>query len=97
LEKVGVKILNDEYSSPVKEQKLKGLVFVLTGSLSALSREEAKQKIRSLGGEVSESVSLKTNYVVVGENPGSKYEKAKELGVKIISEKDFLKMIKEKV
>ena len=48
-----------------------------------MSRDEAKENIRALGGEISESISLKTSYVVVGENPGSKYEKPKELGVRI--------------
>jgi DNA ligase (NAD+) len=78
---------------PVKK-KLLGKTFVLTGELDSLSREEAKAKIRELGGDVSSSVSKKTDFVVVGHQPGSKYEKAKKLGVKIISEKEFLEMIK---
>jgi len=73
--------------------KLKRMKFVLTGALVSMSRDEAKEKIRSLGGEVMESVSKNTNYLVAGESPGSKYEKAKELGVKIINEKEFLKLI----
>ncbi len=76
-----------------KSGPLKGKLFVLTGTLSSLEREAAKEKVRSLGGSVSESVSKKTTYVVAGENPGSKYAKAKELGVKIIGEKEFLKLI----
>jgi len=91
LEKVGVRIEN-QISKP-QFQKLKGLVFVLTGSLKSMSREEAKERIRFLGGEVSESVSKKTNYLVLGENPGSKYEKAKKLGIKIIDEKEFKRLI----
>jgi DNA ligase (NAD+) len=59
-----------------------------------MSREEAKEKIRALGGEASESVSKKTSYVVVGVEPGSKYEKAKKLGIAVLDEKEFLKMIK---
>jgi DNA ligase (NAD+) len=59
-----------------------------------MTRDEAKEKVRLLGGNVSSSVSKKTDYVVCGESPGSKYEKAKKLGVKIISEEEFLKMIK---
>jgi len=59
-----------------------------------MSRDEAKAKIRELGGDISESVSSKTSYVIVGNDPGSKAEKAKKLGVKIISEKEFLKLIK---
>ncbi len=76
-----------------KSGPLKGKIFVLTGTLSSLEREDAKEKIRSLGGSVSESVSKKTTYVIVGENPGSKYEKAGELGVKTINEKEFLKIL----
>ena len=73
--------------------KLKGLKFVLTGSLDAISRDQAKEKIRLLGGEAVESVSSKTDYVVVGKDPGSKYDKAKKLGVKILNEKEFLGII----
>jgi DNA ligase (NAD+) len=77
-----------------EENKLQGLTFVLTGSLSGLTREEARDKIRQLGGKVASSVSKNTDYVVAGEEPGSKYEKAKELGVKVIGEDEFLKMIR---
>ncbi len=73
--------------------KLSGKTFVLTGSMENIGRDEAKNKIKSLGGEVSESVSKKTSYVVVGENPGSKFDKAKELGVSILDEKAFLDLI----
>ena len=74
--------------------RLKGLKFVLTGTLASISRDKAKERIKELGGEALESVSKNTDYVVAGENPGSKYERAKELGVKIIDEKKFLDMIK---
>ncbi|MFH1246447.1 MAG: NAD-dependent DNA ligase LigA [Candidatus Liptonbacteria bacterium] len=70
--------------------KLSGKTFVLTGSLESISREEAKEKIRAMGGDVSESVSKKTSYVVAGVDPGSKYDKAKSLGVEIMDEKEFL-------
>jgi len=73
--------------------KLKGKIFVLTGSLADITREEAKAKIREKGGDISSSVSRNTDYVVAGEEPGSKYDKAKELGVKIIGEKELLKML----
>ena len=73
--------------------KLKNLTFVFTGILKSMSREKAKAKIISLSGTVNESVSSKTDYVVAGENPGSKYDQAKKLGVNIISEGEFLKML----
>jgi DNA ligase (NAD+) len=72
---------------------LQGKTFVLTGTLSALTRDEAKDQIKKLGGDVSESVSKKTDYVIVGENPGSKADKAQILGVEILNEKEFLDLI----
>jgi len=74
-------------------RKFAGLTFVLTGELENYSRAEAKEIIRTLGGDVSSSVSKNTDYVLLGENPGSKYGNAKKLGVKIISEAEFKKMI----
>ncbi|MFA6585791.1 MAG: NAD-dependent DNA ligase LigA [Candidatus Paceibacterota bacterium] len=76
-----------------KEGKLKGLTFVLTGTLSQMSRELAKEKIISLGGKVSSSVSKNTSFVVAGEEAGSKLKNAEKLGVKIIYEKEFLDML----
>ncbi len=75
-------------------QVFKNMSFVFTGELEKISRDEAKEKVRELGGDASESVSKKTSFVVVGSNPGSKYDKAKKLGVEILDEKQFLKMIK---
>jgi DNA ligase (NAD+) len=75
-------------------QKLKGETFVLTGSLKSMTRGEAKKKIRMLGGDPSNSVSRETDYLVVGENPGSKLGQAEKLGVKRIGEKEFLEMLK---
>ncbi|MDR3609170.1 MAG: NAD-dependent DNA ligase LigA [Ignavibacteriaceae bacterium] len=69
--------------------------FVLTGSLSELSREEAKDKIIALGGKVISSISKKTDYLVVGEKPGSKFDKAKALAIKIINEKEFIELLNE--
>ena len=82
------------YKLRIKNKKLKDLNFVLTGSLETITRDEAKDRIRQLGGDISESVSEKTNFIVVGREPGSKYNKAKKLGIKTINEKEFLKMTK---
>jgi len=86
-----VKIQN--YQLQTTNYKLANKTFVLTGTLETMSRDEARGKIRELGGNISESVSSKTNYVVVGSDPGSKAQKAKKLGVKILSEKEFLELI----
>ena len=74
--------------------KLEGKTFVLTGTLANMSREEAKEKIRAAGGDASESVSKKTDSVVAGTEPGSKYEKAQKLEVKIIDEEEFKRLLK---
>lgn len=73
--------------------KFSGLIFVLTGTLSGMSRELAKEKILKSGGKVSGSVSKNTSYVLAGENPGSKLDDAKKLNVKVIKEEEFLKML----
>ena len=70
-----------------------GKTFVLTGTMESLSRDEAKAKIRAQGGSVSSSVSAKTNYVVAGSDAGSKLDKAHELGIKVIIEEEFLKLV----
>lgn len=77
----------------VDELIFKDMTFVLTGTMETLGRDEAKAKIKELGGSVSSSVSKKTTYVVAGENPGSKYDKAQDLGVKILDEEAFLKLL----
>lgn len=92
-EKVGVRVLKQETSE--KSSKLKGLTFLFTGTLDTLSREKAEEAVRENGGDVSSSVSKETDYVVAGEEPGSKYDRAKKLGVKIVSEKEFLKLVNE--
>lgn len=73
-----------------RKQKNSGKTFVLTGTLTTMTRDEAKERIRQLGGEISSSVSSNTNYVVVGKNPGSKFDQAKKLGVRILDEMDFI-------
>jgi DNA ligase (NAD+) len=67
--------------------------FVLTGTLPSMSRDEASAKIEAIGGHVSSSVSKKTDYVLAGSEAGSKLEKAKQLGVKIIGEKEFRRLL----
>jgi DNA ligase (NAD+) len=77
----------------VKSQKFAGKSFVFTGGLANRSREEAGEIVQQHGGKVSGSVSKKTDYVVVGADPGSKYDKAKELGVSILTESEFEKLL----
>ncbi len=77
----------------INELPFAGLKFVLTGELSSMTRQEAAEKIKNLGGQTSESVSKKTNYVVAGEKPGGKYVKAQSLGVSILDEESFIKML----
>lgn len=76
------------------QSKVFDKTFVVTGTLVSLTREEAKAKIRELGAKVLSALNAKLDFLIVGENPGSKAAKAKELGVKILSEKEFLKLIK---
>ena len=76
-----------------RSKKLAGKTFVVTGTLENLSRQQAEQAIRQAGGKSSSSVSKKTDFVLAGENPGSKLDKAGELGIEVIDEKQFLKMI----
>jgi DNA ligase (NAD+) len=90
LEKAGLKPTAEKRK---KTSQLEGLTFVLTGTLPNLSREEAKARIESAGGRVSGSVSKKTNYVVAGEDAGSKLDKARELGVNVIDEDALEKLL----
>lgn len=87
-------IISKQTTINKQQGKLFGQSFVLTGTLGSMTRDQAKEKIRALGGEINESVSKNTTAVVAGENPGSKYNKAKKLGVKILVEKDFLQLVK---
>lgn len=92
LERLGVALKRTEAIKT--DSAIVGKTFVLTGTLETMSRDEAKQLIKNSGGKVSGSVSVKTDYVVSGEEAGSKLDKAKELKVKIIDEKEFLKLVK---
>ena len=85
--------VNFESKRVITDTRFAGKIFVLTGALSKFTREEATEKIELFGGKASGSVSKKTSYVVVGENAGSKERKARELGIPILSEDDFLSMI----
>jgi len=91
LKKDGVRITALKAKGP---QPLKGKTFVFTGGLEKMTRPEAEELVRSLGGHPSSSVSKTTDYVVAGFDPGSKFDKAKKLGVKILSEADFQKLVK---
>ena len=93
LKKAGVWPQMQKAEGKKQEGAFTGLTFVVTGTLPTLSREGAKEFIESNGGKVTDSVSKKTSYLVLGENPGSKFEKAKSLGVKIIGEEELRKMI----
>ncbi|MEO0085100.1 MAG: NAD-dependent DNA ligase LigA [candidate division WOR-3 bacterium] len=90
LEAAGLQFAERGASGP---KPLAGMRFVLTGTLEHFSREQATELILGLGGSVSSSVSRKTDFVVAGSSPGSKYDKARELGVAIISEPEFVKMV----
>jgi DNA ligase (NAD+) len=85
--------VNFESKRVITDARFSGMTFVLTGALTKFTRDEATEKIELLGGKASGSVSKKTTYVVVGENAGSKERKARELGIPILSEDDFLEMI----
>lgn len=93
LEEGGVQVIFPERRSG--ERPWQGKIFVLTGELSAFTRDDAKAMIKERGGSVSSSVSQKTDYVVVGENPGSKYADAQRLGVSILNEDEFKKLLAE--
>lgn len=90
IESLGVAVLNEKRRA--KNTRLAGKKIVVTGTLISLSRDEAKKRIREAGGSWVSSVSKNTDFVVVGQNPGSKQEKAKALGIIILDEKEFLKL-----
>jgi DNA ligase (NAD+) len=92
LRKAGLNFKEEVFA--VKKTALTGKTVVFTGELESYSRIQAEELVRKLGGNPSSSVSKNTDFVVIGENPGSKYDKAKKLGVKIINEKEFMEMIR---
>jgi DNA ligase (NAD+) len=95
LKDLGVKYPRGAARAKPASQKYSDQTFVFTGALKTMSRQEAESKVESLGGRASSSVSQKTDFVVVGKDPGSKSDKAKILGVKILTEDEFLKMLRE--
>ena len=95
IEKLRVAGVNMTCRMQQADSRFAGMIFVLTGALTKFTREQATEQIERFGGKASGSVSKKTSYVVVGENAGSKERKARELGIPILSEDDFLAMIQE--
>lgn len=93
IEKLRRNGVNFESKTAVSDTRFAGMTFVLTGALAKFTRDEATERIEQFGGKVSGSVSKKTNYVVVGENAGSKERKARELNVPVLSEDQFLEML----
>ena len=89
--KGGVRVIEEKTSK--ESSRLAGKTFVLTGTLESMGRDQAKDRVRELGGDIPSTVSKNTDYVVVGSEPGSKYEKAKKLGVRVINEREFVKLI----
>ena len=99
LEKAGIRIKKEKLAPHRPSEArtgagLKDKIFVFTGEMESISREKGKEKVKALGGKTHNSISKNTDFLVLGQNPGSKYEKAKNLGIKIISEKEFLDIIK---
>jgi DNA ligase (NAD+) len=88
---------SEETTAEMEDKPLSGLTFVITGSLEGLNRNEAKNFIQSKGGKVTGSVSRKTDYVLIGEKPGSKLEKARALDIKIINEQRLMELIEGKL
>ena len=86
--------VNMKSKTVIQDERFKGMTFVLTGTLPTLKRAEASKIIESFGGKTSSSVSKKTTYVLAGEESGSKLDKANKLGIEVISEEEFMGMVK---
>lgn len=93
LQRAGVKLEEEAKIQMMTNSRISGKTFVLTGTLNSMSRPEAEKRIKALGGKAGSSVSKKTDYLVAGSEPGSKLEKAQELGITILDESSFLEMI----
>jgi len=96
LRRAGLHMAEERPEAEEKPQPLAGLTFVITGTLSSMTREEAKNFIESLGGRVSNSVSRKTSFLIVGENPGSKLQKAQQLGVPTLDEEGLFRLAQQR-
>ena len=96
LRRAGVRLEKEKVGeAKTKEASLTGLEFVLTGKLESFSRQEAEARVKALGGKAGSDVTKKTSYVVVGADPGSKANKAGKLGIKILTEEEFLKLLSQ--
>lgn len=93
LQELGLNMKEEKAAST--SRALQGKTFVLTGTMETMTRQEASEKIEALGGKTSSSVSKKTSYVVAGKDPGSKYEKARSLGVTILDEAQFIELVEQ--
>ncbi len=96
IEKLKRAKVNLENTAIKKEDIISGLTFCVTGTLKGYSREEIKKYIESLGGHFTDTVTKKTNYLIVGNNPGSKLQKAEKFGVEIITEEEFLRLVEQR-
>jgi len=96
IEKLKRAKVNLENTAIEEEDILSGLTFCVTGTLKGYSREEIKKYIESLGGHFTDTVTKKTNYLIVGDNPGSKLQKAEKFGVEIITEEEFLRLVEQR-
>jgi DNA ligase (NAD+) len=94
LRRAGVRMAEEVTPAPT-EGPLAGLTFVITGTLASMPRSKAEELIGQLGGSASDSVTKKTDYLVVGESPGSKLQKARQYDTKLLSEEEFLELLRQ--